>query len=404
MRRTTAACALLLVAAAARAGDLDDAAKKRVGGLVHDLTNPSEMTRDRAVDALAAMGIDALPTAVLETGRLGADDAAWASLLRAVEKMGEQAPRVVLELKPQWPAGAEFRLERLAHDVRARRDAAVFAAVAPSPRDVVEKIDGLVSDLMAGERLDYGDPKIAAIAALGRPALGELVRILRDFYGEEGFRAHAVAKLALQRIAVPDDVPLVAAIVREGRPDAAVALRDVHAPEVSEVLADAVRRGPDGDLCFVIERRGRDETVGRELAAFVAHADVQQARLVGIASLALGRAGAPDAAAAIRSFVAKTDDRPARVRCFVGLARSGAVDGIEGVLAALESPDSPESAHVAGVALNETSGRGLYKGKFDPETKQFVGNFAEAGKAYRAWWSASKDKAKFDETKRKWTF
>jgi HEAT repeat protein len=284
-------------------------------------------------------------------------------------------------------------------------DKALLDAVPESPKDVVAKIDELSSDLVARERFDYGDPKIDAIAKLGRPALGELVRILRDWYGEEERKAHVVAKLAFARIATKDDVPVVAALVRLGHAEAAFALRDVKTPEASDVIADAVRRGLDHDLCFAIQARGFDERVGRALAAFLAsQSNDDQASLVGVAALAAGRAGATESVAPIKAFVAKTKDARARARCFVGLARLGDADGIEGLVASLEKPADPETGNLVGWSLNEVSGRAEFKGGFDAATKQLHGNHAEAAKAYRAWWTTAKEKVKFDPATRKWTW
>ena len=97
-------------------------------------------------------------------------------------------------------------------------------------------------------------------------------------------------------------------------------------------------------------------------------------------------------------------DEPARTRCFVGLLRLGGADGFEGLVASLEKPPDAESADLAGTALNEASGLRYYKGGFDMATKGWRGNFADAAKAYRAWWTAAKEKAKFDPKTRKWTF
>jgi len=404
MRRALFLAATLLIAGTASAGDLDDAAKTRVRALVRDLASDSDKTRAAAATSLAAVGADALPTAVAAAGDLKSD-AAWSAFARAVGAMGEPALDAVERLRANWPDGTETRFARLERDVRAALDAALFAAVPESPKDVVAKIDEMSSELVAAGRFDYyHNPKIDAIAALGRPAIGECVRILRDYYGEETYASHSIAKLALAQIVTKEDVPLFGALVRDGRVAAAYAVCGIATPEASAVIADAVSRGLDHDLCLAIERRAPDERVGGALAKFIADAPADQASLVGAAARALGRAGAPDAAKSIQSFLSKTDDARVRARCFVGMARVGSPEGIEGLVTALEKPVDGETTQIVGAALNEASGRAFYVGQFDKETRQWRGNEAVASNEYRVWWNAMKSRATFDPATRKWRF
>jgi hypothetical protein len=408
MRRVLACVVALCVAASAWAGDLDDAAKKRVREFVAQLASTSEETRKSAETGLAAMGLDALPTAVAASDKLKSDDA-WAAFARAVAGMGPGAADAVEDLRGSWPKGSETRFVRLESDVNAAAGAAALAAMPDSPTDVSALIDATIRELSQRRYFSYSDPKIAALAALGRPAFGHCMRILRDrgtdaLPGVENYKAPRIAKVVLVSIARPGDVPVVDALVRSGYPAAAYVLRDVATPEAGAVFVGAVRLGLDHDICSAIEKRAPDERVGRELAAWIAGKTDEERYLVGSAALAAGRAGAPEAAAPIEAFLGKTTEAMVRAQCCVGLARLGVATGVAGLVERLEDAAHPDAAHVAGIALNETSGREEYKGGYDEDVKGWRGNFADAAKTYRAWWDSVKDKAKFDPATRKWTY
>ena len=409
MRPVAGLCAVLALSSAAWAADLDEAAKKRVRDLVAQCASRTEKTRRAAETALAAMGLDAVPAAVAAAEKLKQDDASWASFSRAIGGMGAAAVGAVQRLRPSWPKGTEPRFERLLDDARAVAGAAALAALPASPPEVVAKIDAVVAELSARPSFAHSDPKIESISALGRPAFGECVRILRDrraagVPGVEDYKARVIAKLALVKIVAAEDVPLFAALVRGGAADAAYPLRDVAAPEAGAVFADAVRIGIDHHRCFAIEKRGPDERVGRALATWISAQDDYEKYLVGSAALAAGRAGGAQASQAIQAYLGKTNDASVLVKCHLGLARLGEARGIAGLADFLERSADSETGNIAGNGLNEVSGRSDFKGRYDSAAKGWRGNFAEAAKAYRTWWEAAKDKAKFDASTGKWTF
>ena len=67
-------------------------------------------------------------------------------------------------------------------------------------------------------------------------------------------------------------------------------------------------------------------------------------------------------------------------------------------------PDSFDryQRHGAGNKLNDISGRGIYRGDFQPGDRNPKGNFAEALVEFEAWWAKVKDKIRYDDARRAW--
>jgi len=405
--RATALAASIALATAAF-GDLDGTAKARVRDLVPALGASDPKKRSAAAKALAAFGLDALPTAVACADKLKDEDG-WNTFATAVAGMGGDGCDAIEKLRADWPKGTDLRFERLEAEVLAVAGGPAATAPVDSPPEVVARIEFEIHELSARPWFAYADPKIDGLVALGRPAFARCVRILRDrrregVPGVEDLKARTVAKLVLLKLATAEDVPLFAALVRGGAADAAYALRDVATPDAAVVFALAVGVGLDHDLCAAIEKRAPDARVGRALGKRIAACSPDDMYLAASAALAAGRAGAPEAIAPIQAYLAKTKDAQVRAKCCVGLARLGAPDGLAALVATLEACADLESRHLAGEALNEASSRKDYKGGYDAKAKAWRGNFDEAAKAYRAWWESVKQTAKFDPATRKWSF
>jgi hypothetical protein len=441
MRRTTVSALAIAaaLAAAARAADLDAGEKAWVAQCVANLASKSGRVRAGAESAIGAMGFEALPS-VLDAVGAAKGETDWHALSLAIAAMGPGASKALADLRPSWPKYTETQLGGVVDEVRSLEEKAARAKaprsdVPASPEDVEAAVMAILATYEGAHEIRSPDPQEAQIVKLGRPAIGVLVRVIRDPKWQGEWAVREKARAALAALVGDEDAPMLAALVREGRVEAEAAFANLNAPASVELLAGLIRDGLfDTHIESVLRGKLEKPAIVAACCDWLANphydgdidfAIAEMASVVGggtagglpsDVSLLDGTKRTPGMADAIPPLVhlLERDLRlDARRRVASALVRLGEKAGIPVLIDVMTEKkrahdfgDWDYDRHTAGEQLNDVSGTKAYEGRVvRPEAggeTRWEGNFAEAAKAFRAWWSKAKDKIRYDDAAGKW--
>jgi hypothetical protein len=353
--------------------------------------------------------------------------------------MGTGARKALDDLRMSWPKGTDKRYADMLDfldkaEVERKQNAAVAGPLPSSPADVEAKVMEILESYRGVSSTQSPDPRETQIIKLGRLAIGALVRALtEDAYGEEWAMRQA-AKRGLTALVEGQDAPMLAKLVREGHVEVEAAFENLDSPAAVAAFAGLIKEGRFGtDLDVAAKPHLREPAIVAaccawldkpvfegdmdfaiaEMADLVGGGDRAEHLPPGFPSSLGGDAAMKEALPALVRLL----DRPLRIdphrRVASAVVRLGGKAGIPALIDVLTADvqqrftDTNYERHAAGQQLNHVSGTQIYVGHdvHDPNVgfTTWEGNFAEAAKAFRAWWDKSKDHLHFDPATRTWS-
>lgn len=436
MRQTLVrvAAIALLASASAFAADLDANEKKWVQQCVDNLVAKSALIRSSAERAISGLGQDALPAVVVAAGKLKTD-ADWLALSRAIAGMGPGVRKTLDGLRMSWPKGTETRFaDMLTFLDKAEAEAKKSGPVAipASPAEIEAKVMEILETYRGSSSAHWPDPRATKIIALGRNAIGALVKAVCDPRNQGEWALRRTAEHCFVELADESDVPLIGRLAREGHHEFEAGLGRLKSAAAIDLLAELVRGGVfDTELDKSLAPHLRDPAVIAACCAWLKapvypgdmdFAIAKMADIVGggdcldelppqLAGLRTQEPFMPEATGPLANLLDRPLRSDARRRVASALVRLGGNAGfpvlIEMLTAAVHDiTDTGYERHAAGQQLNKVSGTAIYEGHDVREKGSFTrweGNFAEAAKAFREWWSQNKDKLRFDAATRTWS-
>ncbi len=308
--------------------------------------------------------------------------------------------------------------------------------------DVEAKAIKILETYRDATSFEEPDPRQKDLVALGRPALDAFLRVLSDPAFKDQWAMREAASRALAQLVIDDDVPKLSRLMREGHRGVEVAFAKLNAPETIAAYAGLLRDGCFGGRLHDAARPHlRDPAVVAACCAWLANPKYDGDLDFAIAKMAelVGGTGAnrvqddpsddvsrrtnshqplaetmPEAKPALESLLARPLRLDARRNVAAALIRIGDKAGIPVLIEVLGTTVAAEKPflgayqlHAAGKQLNGVSGTHIYVGsEVDDERSgetTWEGNFADAAKRYREWWTESKDKLSFDAATQKWS-
>jgi len=320
---------------------------------------------------------------------------------------------------------AGFRLARFVDAARAD-DSAPAARATDAPLDV-EAAAMKILDTYRGEKsANYPDPREKNLVALGRPALGVLLKVMSDPAFDDQWAMRTAVKRALPTLVLDEDAPSLARLMREGHRGVEVAFAALNAPESIATYAALLREGCfDTGLHEAARPHLRDPAVVAAVCAWLADPKYDGDLNFAIAKMAelVGGTGPyrlpddpksarrpdsrqplpdimPEAGPALRALLAKRLRIDAWRNVAAALVRIGDKEGVFALIEVLAKPagkdDPPPVAYqreAAGELLNAVSGTRIYAGRDDVGEAM---RFAE-------WWRDAKDRLRFDPATQSWS-
>jgi hypothetical protein len=303
------------------------------------------------------------------------------------------------EFRAWWAANAD----KVVFDREACRWRVGDAVAMPeSPPEIAAKVRALLAPTDHQRDWSAFNETGRNLVALGHDAVPELMRQLADEKRGRGMRyarINAVTE-ALAALLRESDIPALARLLADGQSFAADALKRIHSDAARDALLGAFAKGVGG------------YEVARALGPYAADpvtraAVVEWLRKFGSGDFSVGEvaklaeaAGGDDALAALRGVAKAGVDDHARANVSAAIARLGGREGIEDLVLLAES-DAPGATDAAN-ALNGICGRHVFETRTTGPVGR-SGNIDEASAFFRKWWDESKDRLRFDPSRRRWT-
>ncbi len=402
----------LLLATTARAEKPDVSGRKWARQCVVALNDDDARVRESASRAIGALGTDWVPDLVAAALRIDGE-AAWTAFEHALARMGQsEAAFALAGCRSRWPKASVERLTSLQDRLEDTR------VVLPSENKPIENEPGvearvrrLLAHLETANSYSSMDEGVAAVIAIGRPAIPALVRIMREVHGVDPGGAGTIrrgAQDALAGIVDVTDVPFLRELVVDGIDDAALALRRIGGDAARDALLAAVTQGHASHL-LVDALRGfaGDPAVHTALITWLEGHGEFGSYDVGRVAEFLGEAGAREAGPILDRLLGIPLRDECRARVAAARAQLGGKNGLAVLIDVLgTSPNNNVEIRDgtrlrAGNSLNRLTGKAWFKGGYDDHFSA-IGNFDEAARQYREWWTTAESRVRFDLVRRRW--
>ena len=379
------------------------------------LNSTSPRIRKAAVQALAGIGLDAIPLVVKRSRQLHRDEA-WEALADAFAIMGRaDAAKRLRALETSWPHPARRRLDALVASLENAGPAAGGPKVSyPKPKPAtLKKVRTLLAKFDGARSYSSNDENVTAIVDMGRPAVAALIRILRE--GRRGMLVSAAID-ALTELVTEKDRPHLAGMLAEGVLEVAECLKRIPGKESLDALLVPLDRGKISYAVIEALRPYRDEARMRKaLIRYLERFGKAQDQQAGRAAEFLGEIREYGAIRILEKLAAQPQTERRGVMRFLGnstfrrgvatgLVKLGSRTGfpilieILGKKTALNDWDR----HTSGELLNDIVGQRIYIGSLEPRARN-NGNFKEAAGAFRRWYAKHEAKLRFDRVTGRWS-
>lgn len=287
----------------------------------------------------------------------------------------------------------------------------------------------------------YPDPREAELVAVGRPAVGALVRVLSEKRFDEQWGMQTAAKRVLPHLVLDEDAPTLERLMREGHRGLETAFGGLYAPASITTLAGLLRDGCfDTGLHEAARPHLRDPAIVEACCAWLANPRYEGDTDFAIAKMAelVGGTGpyrlfhrpspekgthvskgqplpeiVPEAAPALRGLLERPLRVDARQHVAAALVRIGDRAGIPVLIEILGTSGETIGArpstyhrHAAGLLLNAVSHTAFYwTPAYDERSGEILreDQFSQAAGAFAEWWRRAERDLRFDPATQSWS-